>query len=331
MDTVILSLVPAALVSLWFFGVDALAVILVTVAATLGAEVAMLRALGQGWADAVRQTRDGSATVTAVLLALTMPPASPWWLCVIGGVVAMTLGKHFFGGIGSNPFNPAILARVFLLISFPTQMITFSPTVESFGQTSESRVESFKAKLQAQGVDGASYATPLSRLKEASRLDREALAKEQSVIGQEWPLWRLLIGNIGGSIGEVSVIALLLGAALLFYLGYISWHIPLSFVATTGAITAAAWLYDPIAYANPIFHILSGGLIIGAFFMATDMVTSPVSPKGMLLFGAGCGLITAVIRLWGVYPEGASFAILIMNGLVPLIDSYTRPTKFGAV
>jgi electron transport complex protein RnfD len=180
-------------------------------------------------------------------------------------------------------------------------------------------------------LDGQTYATPLARLKDAVRnqADPAKLAAIRAEIEERYPVLDLFLGQTGGSLGETSALALLLGAALLLWRRIITWHIPLAFLATTAAVTGIAWAVQPGVYANPLLHVLGGGLILGAFFMATDMVTSPVTRVGMLIFGAGCGLITAVIRLWGSYPEGVSFAILIMNALVPLIDRYTPGRRFG--
>jgi electron transport complex protein RnfD len=326
MHTVWLALLPACAAAVWLFGYDALLVIGLTVLACVGFEALMVRARGRSWSEVRRSALDGSAIVTGVLLALNLPAASPWWMLLVGAFVAMGLGKHVFGGLGHNPFNPALVARVFLLISFPTQMLTWSAPVDSFTQSCAARLEADRAQL-----DGQTYATPLGRLKDALRnqADPAKLAAIRAEIAERYPVLDLFLGRIGGSLGETSALALLLGAALLLWRRIISWHIPLSFVAATAAVTGLAWALQPEAYASPLVHVLSGGLLLGAIFMATDLVTSPVTRAGMLIFGAGCGLITAVIRLWGAYPEGVSFAILIMNALVPLIDRYTPGRKFG--
>jgi len=238
----------------------------------------------------------------------------------VGALVAMALGKHVFGGLGNNPFNPALVARVFLLVSFPVQMTAWSAPV----------TETKQVEAGAQSTDANTFATPLGEMKAAARSGDLADAKEALArLEKDSPMVKTFLGNIGGSLGETSALALLLGAAILFWRRCITWHVPLTFILTTGIIAAIAWAVSPEIYANPLYHMLSGGLLLGAFFMATDMVTSPVSKLGMIIFGVGCGLITAVIRLWGAYPEGVSFAILIMNGLVPLIDRYTKPRKFG--
>jgi electron transport complex protein RnfD len=252
-------------------------------------------------------------------------------MVIVGGFVAMSLGKHAFGGLGNNPFNPALVARVFLLISFPTQMITWTPPVGTFTDTAADRARAYQQRMEHEGIEGATYATPLGRLKEAQRAgaDPEALAEIRAEVRGDYPLTSLFLGRVGGSVGEVSALALLIGGAVLLLRGIITWHIPVSFVAATAAVTGAAWAVRPEVYADPLVHVLSGGLMLGAIYMATDPVTSPMTPLGQILFGFGCGLLTAVIRLWGGYPEGVAFAILIMNGLTPLIDASTRPRRFG--
>jgi Na+-translocating ferredoxin:NAD+ oxidoreductase subunit D len=326
MHTVWLALLPACGVAAWIFGYDALVVIGFTVLACVAFEALFLKLKGRPWGEVRRMALDGSAIVTGVLLALNLPAASPWWLLLIGAFVAMGLGKHIYGGLGQNPFNPALVARVFLLISFPTQMLTWSSPVDSFTQSTGERMDRDRQEL-----DGQTYATPLGKLKEAMRAGAEPakLAALRAEVEEQYPVLDLFLGRIGGSLGEVSALALLLGAAFLLWRRIITWHVPASFILATAAVTGLAWAIKPELYVPPLFHVLSGGLLLGAFFMATDMVTSPVTAVGMLIFGTGCGLITAVIRLWGAYPEGVSFAILIMNALVPIIDKYTKGRKFG--
>lgn len=302
MWSVVLSLLPAVLAGLYFFGWPAFEVIVACVASTLGAEALFQKISG------LRITiKDGSAAVTGLLLALTLPPGSPWWLSVIGGFFAIMICKQLYGGLGYNPFNPAIMARVFLLIAFPLQMTRWPLPHPLFS-----------------GIDAKTGATPLGDL-QVARLTGKGIGK-----AAELNLWDAFIGNIGGSIGEVSAIALLIGAAYLIYKQYITWHIPLSMIGTVMVFSGIFWMMNPDKYVNPLFHLLTGGLILGAFFMATDMVTCPVTLKGQLIFGFGCGLITVIIRMWGGYPEGVSFAIVLMNIATPLIDMYTRPVRYGA-
>ncbi len=303
MHTVILALLPASLVGIYYFGFPALFVIILAVVSCMAFEAAAQKAMKRKVT-----IYDGSAALTGILLAMNLPPSAPWWVVVLGSLIAIGMGKQVYGGLGYNPFNPALVARVFLLISFPVQMTTWTlpkPILES--------------------GDSVTGATPLGLLQESvmknGNIDALKTVSESA----------LFLGNAGGSIGEVSAIALLIGAALLFYKGYITWHIPLSFMGSSFVFAGIFWLIDPTRYADPVFHILAGGLILGAFFMATDYVTSPMTPKGMIIFGAGCGLITMIIRLWGGYPEGVSFAILLMNSATPLIDRYTVPKRFGSV
>lgn len=303
MWAVMLALAPATVAALIFFGMQALLVIAVT---TISAVV--FEALFQRMRKTQVTITDGSAAVTGLLLALNMPPSSPWWLCLIGSFIAIGIAKHIYGGLGYNPFNPALVGRVALLISFPTEMTTWAPTLYMPG-----------------AVDALTSATPLGAIKE--KVIRGIALDPEFMPGD---LWELLLGNVKGSLGETSVIALLIGAIFLLWRGYIYWQVPVSYIATVFVFTGVVFAVDPTHVASPVFHVISGGLIIGAFYMATDMVTSPVTKRGMLIFGVGCGILTAVIRLWGGYPEGVSFAILIMNATVPLIDRYSRPKVFGA-
>ncbi|RTY35056.1 RnfABCDGE type electron transport complex subunit D [Chlorobium phaeovibrioides] len=285
MYNVALALFPATAMSVYYFGIPALLVTITAIASSVGFE----------WlTDKIRKKPDscldGSAIVTGLLLALNVPSSLPLWMVVVGAFVAIVVTKHLFGGLGFNIFNPALVARVFLLISFPVAMTSWAVPF---------------------AVDMQTAASPLGILK----TDGMAALSNFSYMDA-------LLGKTGGSLGETSVLALLFGAAWLFYKRYITISIPLSFIASTLAFTGIFYLIDPTTYASPLFHFLTGGLVLGAFFMATDMVTSPLSLRGQLLFGIGCGLLTAVIRLWGGYPEGVSFAILIMNSLVPLLDKW---------
>jgi len=231
---------------------------------------------------------DGSAVLTGLLLAYNLPPDVPLWIPIVGSCFAILIGKQIFGGLGQNIFNPALVGRVFLMASWPKLMTTFSAPFDAITQ-----------------------ATPLAALKEGRLM-------------QHLSYLDLFLGKRGGCIGEVCIAALVIGAIFLLLRGYISWHIPVSFVATTAIFVqcfGADWL----------FHVLTGGLILGAFFMATDYVTSPLTRKGQVVFGIGCGLITAVIRLWGGYPEGVSYAILIMNAATPIIDRYTKKRVYGTL
>jgi electron transport complex protein RnfD len=303
MRLVIYALIPAVLVSLYSFGLSALIVLLLC---TLGCVA--FEALGNRLMKQPLTIRDGSAALTGILLALNLPPSCPWWMALLGAAIAILIGKQLYGGLGNNPFNPALVARVVLLISFPVQMTTW---------TGPTPIGS--------GIDAVTMATPLGEMKTAVMLTGKLPELATSGFSNYF------LGNMSGSLGEISALALLIGGIFLLLRKVISWHIPVSFIGTLVVFSGIFWLVDPSKYPSPIFHLVTGGLLLGAFFMATDMVTSPVTHRGMLIFGCGCGLLTVLIRLFGGYPEGVSFAILLMNAATPLIDRYTRPKIYGQV
>ncbi len=292
MYNVALALAPATVMSVYLFGMKALILTVFSILSCIGFEWLMDKARKKP-----NSCLDGSALVTGLLLALNVPANLPLWMVFIGAFIAIVASKHVFGGLGFNVFNPALVARVFLLISFPAAMTSWPvPMPFSFDVA----------------IDMETAATPLGILK------TEGL----ETVAASFSLMDGLLGNMNGSLGETSALALLAGAAWLWYKKYITMHIPLTLIGSVFLFTALFHLIDPGTYASPMFHMLTGGLVLGAFFMATDMVTSPLSIRGQLIFGLGCGLLTAVIRLWGGYPEGISFAILIMNSFVPLIDRW---------
>ena len=289
---VVIALAPAGLSSVWIFGWRSLLVQAVSVAACLAAEVLSELALKRPITIG-----DGSAVVTGLLLAFCCPASSPWWMMVIGAAVAIFLVKQLFGGIGYNIFNPALAARAMLLSSWPVAMTAWSEPVRSF----------FRA-------DVVSAATPLGLMKEAART--QGPFTPPSYLDQ-------LLGNIPGSLGETCKVALLAGALLLIILKVVDWRTPVSFLAAMAALSA-------LLGRNPAFDLLSGGAVLGAFFMATDMVTSPTTKTGRWIFGAACGLLSVLIRAYGGFPEGVCYAILFMNCLNPSIEQYVRPRRFGA-
>ena len=292
---VLIALIPAFLVSLYCFGLGALIVTATSVLACVIFEYLIQRFLMKKEPTLC----DGSAILTGVLLAFNVPSNLPIWIILIGALAAIGIGKMSFGGLGNNIFNPALVGRVFLLISFPAQMTTW-PVPDVFPMTY---------------TDAETGATILSSLHEG---------------GAPLPaMVDMLIGRIGGSLGEISAIALLLGFAFMLWKKIITWHIPVSILATVFVFTGILYLINPVAYVSPMVHLLSGGLLLGSIFMATDYVTSPMSKNGMIVYGIGIGLLTAVIRIFGSYPEGMSFAILIMNAFTPLINSYIKPKHFG--
>lgn len=296
---VLIALVPAFLVSLYFFGLGALIVTATSVVACVLFEYLIQKFLMKKEPAIC----DGSAALTGVLLAFNLPSNLPIWIILIGALAAIGIGKMSFGGLGNNIFNPALVGRVFLLISFPAQMTTW-PLVDA--------LNAFPMTY----TDAETGATVLSLMNEG------ALTQLPSYTD-------MLVGCKGGSLGEVSAIALLLGFAFMLWKKIITWHIPVAVIVTVFAFTGIMHLVNPAEYASPLIHILSGGLLLGAIFMATDYVTSPMTKNGMLIYGVGIGLLTSIIRLFGSYPEGMSFAILIMNALTPLINTYVKPNHFG--
>ena len=275
---------------------------------------------------------DNSAALTGLLLALTLPPQAPWWICVVGAVFAILVGKQVYGGLGYNMFNPALIARVFLLISFPVELTTWPAATGMFGESALGLADSFGIILSGthglpELVDAVTAATPLGQYKMEVGLGHSV----QEALGGNYGFSYIkgAGGLISGSIGETSAVLLAVGGIYLIRKNLITWHIPLTMLIGCLAPAAVFWFLSPEKYPDPIFHLITGGLVMAAFFMATDMVTSPVTPKGQIWFGLGCGLLTYIIRTWGGYPEGVSFAIVIMNTAVPLIDQYTQPTVYG--
>jgi electron transport complex protein RnfD len=300
MYRVILALMPALVWSVIMFGFDAVRVTLLSVAACVGFEFLVQKYL----LKTEPKITDGSAVITGILLAFNVPASLPTWMVIAGALIAIGVGKLSFGGLGNNPFNPALVGRVFLLISFPVQMTTWPAT---------------------KGVDAVSSATPLGLLKEGLK-SGHALSEITSKLPSNMDLF---YGNISGSLGEISAIMLLLGFAYMLWKKVITWHIPVFLLGTIFVFQGILWLASPERFIEPVFHLLTGGAMLGAIFMATDMVTSPMNSRGQIVFAIGIGVITVLIRNFGAYPEGISFAILIMNGFTPLINAYIKPKRFG--
>ncbi len=286
MMDVLIALMPALIWAVYIFGINALLITVVSVLSAVICETAV-----EAFMKKPITTGDLSAVVTGILVAFNVSPAVPIWMPAIGSAFAILIVKQLFGGIGQNFMNPALGGRAFLLASWPVAMTTWVTTGT------------------ASAVSGA---TPL------------AIMKGGEAVGQLPSVWNMFIGNIGGCIGEVSALALLIGAAYLLYRGVITWRIPVSFIGTVVVLTLAFGQ-------NPLNHIFAGGLMLGAFFMATDYSSSPITAKGQIIFGIGCGLLTAVIRVFGGYPEGVSYSILLMNVAAPLIDKFTKPRVYGEV
>ena len=302
---VVIALIPAFIASVIFFGAGAIITTATAVISCVTIEYLIQRFVLR---KPISIT-DGSAVVTGLLLALTLPSNIPVYMVVIGSLVAIGLAKMTFGGLGNNPFNPALAGRAVMLISFPVQMTTW-PTPAGF----------------ATGyLDAVTGATPLALIKEGLK-NGDSLPM---LMGKIPSTAEMILGKLGGSIGEVSAVALLIGFAYLLYKKIITWHIPVSVIGSLALFTSILWFANPDVYVSPTFHILAGGALLGAIFMATDYATSPMNPKAMIIYGCGIGIITAIIRIWGAFPEGVMFAILIMNAFVPLLNAYIKPKRFG--
>ncbi len=306
---VIIALIPALLVSFAFFGLGSVVVCLTSVAACVFFEWAITKYM----LKEEPTLTDGSAVITGLLLGMNLPSNLPLWIIIIGALVAIGVAKMSFGGLGHNPFNPALVGRCFLLVSFPAQMTSW-PVI---GQLTSY-------------TDAQTGATPLAVMKMAIKNN------DASLLNQLPDAFSMLIGNTsaanmgGGALGEVCALALIIGLCFMLWRKIITWHIPVSILATVLVFTGLLHLANPV-YANPLHELLSGGLMLGAIFMATDYVTSPMTHKGQIIYGIAIGFLTVVIRNWGSYPEGMSFAILIMNGFTPLINHYIKPKRFGEV
>jgi electron transport complex protein RnfD len=313
MLTVVIAMVPAMAASIYFFGRQAAMLIAVSVITCLGAEWIINKFMFKK----PNSLTDFSALVTAILFAFNLPPSLPWWMAVIGSLVAIGIAKMAFGGLGNNFINPALAGRAFLMAAYPAAM------------TSWTAPHNGTMNGISSAVDAISQATPLAAFSSA--------ISSGNFQPLDFPgaIWNLFIGRTGGCIGETSVLALLIGALILLYRRVIGFSIPVFYI---GTVFILSWIFNSTgsyfttdAIFEPVYQILSGGLMLGAWFMATDMVTSPVTRKGKIVFGTGCGLITYVIRTYGGYPEGVSYSILLMNLLSPLIDRYTRPRIYGKV
>ena len=302
MFMVILALLPACLAGIWHFGVRALWIMLLTVASAVAWEVLANKVMKQKLS-----IYDGTAILTGLLLAMNLPPTVPEWVCVLGAFIAIVLGKMVYGGMGYNPFNPALVGRVALLLGLPSIMTRFVPPMHSVWNW-------------CSAANTVTQATPLVLTHATPHTRAEIVVDYMD----------LLIGHCSGCIGETCFIALLAGGLFLICLNLIRWQVPVCYIGTVFIITAIAHHASPSAYATPVSHVLSGGLALGAFFMATDMVTIPMTIKGQLIFAVGAGALTVLIRLVGGYPEGVCYSLLLMNAVTPLIDRFCKPRIFGA-
>ena len=302
---VVLALMPTLFTSVFYFGMGAVIVTATSVISCILIEYLIQRFV---FNKPVSIT-DGSALVTGLLLAFNLPSNIPVFMVVIGSLVAIGVAKMTFGGLGNNPFNPALVGRVFMLISFPVQMTSWP----------------VPAGFKTGYADAITGATPLAIIKEGIK-NGESISQLMAKVPTTL---QMFLGKMGGSMGEVAAVALLIGFAYLLYRKIITWHIPVSIIGTIAVFTTIHWLLNPETSAGPVFHILTGGVLLGAIFMATDYVTSPMNPKAMIIYGCGIGFLTVIIRIYGAFPEGVSFAILIMNAFVPLMNAYIKPKRFG--
>jgi electron transport complex protein RnfD len=302
---VVIALLPALFASIFYFGYAAIIVTVTSVTSCILFEYLIQKLIFKK----PLTINDGSALVTGMLLAFNLPSNLPVFIIVIGSFVSIAIAKMTFGGLGNNPFNPALVGRVFMLISFPVQMTSW-PVPGGFGTGY---------------TDAVTGATPLAIVKEGLK-NGESISQ---LISQIPTPAQMFLGNTGGSMGEIAAIALLIGFIYLLVKKIITWHIPVSVIGSLALFTTILWLVNPEKNAGPMFHILAGGVLLGAIFMATDYVTSPMNPKAMIIYGCGIGILTVIIRVWGAYPEGVSFAILIMNAFVPLMNAYIKPKRFG--
>lgn len=322
MALVMLALLPATAYGFYLFGWPSIILFVVTLASAFVFEVLCLKVRSQPLRIFAF---DGSAIVTAWLIAVSLPPWTPWWVGVLGSAIAIIISKHPYGGLGQNVFNPAMVARVALLISFPLEMTIFVNPVPMFSADAPSLMESFRIIFGGASYDAFTSASVLGVIKTGLG---QGMAMGDIMQGSYQPLtW--MIGNEPGSMGEVSAILLTAGGILLIYHRVITWHIPVSTIASIAGVAALFHFIDGSRYPDAMVHLFAGATFLTAFFIATDPVTSPMSPRGQLFFGVALGVLIYILRTWSVYPEGASFAILIMNALTPMIDRYLRPRIFG--
>ncbi|MFN3077116.1 MAG: RnfABCDGE type electron transport complex subunit D [Alphaproteobacteria bacterium] len=322
MTLVMLALLPATLFNAWLFGWPAILMFLVSIGSCMAVEAAWLSLSGLPVRPALS---DGSAILTGWLMAMSIPPWSPWWMVLIGAVFAIWMAKHLYGGLGQNVFNPAMVGRTAILISFPLQMTTFVAPKPLFTDGAPGLGEAFRIIFGGQPLDSISSASALGLVK--TELSRGVPVNES--MAKVPGLADMMLGYHAGSFGETASLLILAGGLFLLYRRVISWHIPVTVIGTVFLMATIAHLADPGRYASGVFHVLSGATLLGAFFIATDYVTSPVSKQGQLVFGVGVGLLTWVIRTYAGYPEGMGFAVLLMNAMTPLIDHHIRPRTFG--
>ncbi|OMH33847.1 RnfABCDGE type electron transport complex subunit D [Motiliproteus sp. MSK22-1] len=323
MTTVLIALSPITLFAVYQFGWPALNLIGLCLLSALLFEILCLYSTGKPLDTYIL---DGSGMLTALLLALSLPPHAPWWIAICGSGFAIIVGKHVYGGIGQNPFNPAMLARVALLLSFPVEMTHWTQAAPLLSTAAPSFIEGLQITFQSStAFDGLTAATTLGQLK----TDLSQGLPLQQLTEQYFQPLDSSLGLTAGSLGETSSLLIAIGGLYLLRQRIFSWRLPTSFLGSLLLLSTTAWILAPEIYASPLFHLTSGGVMLAAFFIVTDPVTSPCTRRGQLLFGTGCGALTFVIRTWGGYPEGVAFAVLLMNAMTPLIDHYVRPRRYG--
>ncbi len=308
MRDVLIALLPATVAGIWYFGLGALLVLIACIGGAVLTEWAFAPA-----AERQERMRDGSGLITGLLLGLSLPPGLALWMAFLGGVVSIGLGKLIWGGLGHNLFNPALVGRAFLLAAFPVAMTTWSPQSGPAGLF-DVQLSNLALPFMQAGYDAVTAATPLGLMKFEA---------------QPTALWDLMLGKTSGCIGETSGLLLILGGVYLLLRRDLDWRIPAGILASVAAFSSLLFLIDPGRYPGPLFSVFSGGLLLGAIYMATDPVTSPITPRGAWIFGVGVGLLVILIRVFGGFPEGVMYAILLMNAATPLIDRYTQPRVFG--
>jgi electron transport complex protein RnfD len=323
MGMVLLALVPATLFGFYLFGWPAVNLWLLTILSSVLFEAFSLKLANK---PILFSLSDGSAVVSGWLLAMTLPPWAPWWIGVVGGGMAIILGKQVFGGVGQNLFNPAMLARVVLLISFPVEMTSWVTPQPMFSAHAPSFLEGLNITFHGYSLDMVSGASSLGAVRTELT---QGHTLSSILVPQHFTSQNLALGFISGSLGETSAVFIVLGGLFLLYKRIFTWHVPVAMLTSVAVLATLFHTINPERYADAGFHVFAGGMILGAFFIATDPVTSPNSTLGKLIFGAGLGGLDYVIRTWGGYPEGIAFSVMLMNAMTPLIDHYTRPRIYG--
>lgn len=322
MYTVCLAMTPATLYGLYLFGWPAINLFVLCLLTAVASEAICLKLAGHD----LSETLDGSALITGWIIAMTLPPWAPWWTAVVGTAFAIVIGKQAYGGLGQNVFNPAMLARVGLLISFPVAMTTWVAADPITSATAPGFIDGLKITFELMPIpDGVTGATALGHVKTALTMN---IGVTQSM-PEAFDMGNAMLGSTRGSLGETSAVLIILGGVFLIWKKVISWHIPVMMIVSMAVISAIFNLINPDRFTPPMYNLLSGALMLGAFFIATDMVTSPTSKTGQMIYAIGISCVVFIIRTWGTFPEAVAFAVLFMNALTPIIDRYFRPRMFG--